>query len=317
MKAEVLIINTLVYPLLTLALFIIVGLISNRFTFFKNFSFMKKACFNTIISLVFSSVLSKVYYSIIDIFSDNLFLIGQFLTVIIIVLIVLCIYIGFKFISLLENLNEKDLYIEKQENKLKHKDNIISKLRSQKHDYLKHLQVVFSLINTDLTDDAKVYIKNISDNFKTQKSRYGNVSYIDAIAALKYEECLLKNIKFDMYTQDFIDNLSISPNEMSSVLINIIDNAIDSLSTVPKDNKYIKIFIYEDEFQYVVSIKNNGPKIYNTEGIFEEGFSTKDGKDRGYGLFSVKNILEKNGYYIYVSSDEFLTEFTILLPKYI
>lgn len=156
-------------------------------------------------------------------------------------MIVLCIYLGFKFISLLENLNEKDFYLEKQENKIEHKDNIIAKLRSQKHDYLKHLQVVFSLINTDLTDDAKVYIKNISDNFKTQKSRYGNVSYIDAIAALKYEECLLKNIKFDMYTQDFIDNLSISPNEMSSVLINIIDNAIDALSTVPKDNKYIKI----------------------------------------------------------------------------
>jgi len=40
------VINTLGYPLLTLALFIIVGLISNKFIFFKNFSFMKKLPIN-------------------------------------------------------------------------------------------------------------------------------------------------------------------------------------------------------------------------------------------------------------------------------
>ncbi|WP_343749074.1 sensor histidine kinase [Metaclostridioides mangenotii] len=302
---------------MSLALFVIVGIISNRFTFFKNFSFMKKACFSAIISIASTILISKIYNNIFDIFRGELFLLGQFLTILTIISILMCIYIGFKFLSLLENLNEQDFNLEKQENKLEHKDNIIAKLRSQKHDYLKHLQIVFSLINTDLIDDAKEYIKNISNSFKTQKSRYGNVSYIDAIAALKYEECLLKNIKFDMYIQDFIDNLSIPPNEMSSVLINIIDNAIDALSTVSKENKYIKIFIYEDEFQYVISIKNNGPKIYNTKGIFEEGFSTKDGKDRGYGLFAIKNILEKYGYYIFVNSDEFLTEFTILIPKYI
>ncbi|MDO7206101.1 GHKL domain-containing protein [Paraclostridium bifermentans] len=81
-----------------------------------------------------------------------------------------------------------------------------------------------------------------------------------------------KNISFDVYIQDFIDNLVIEPNDMSSVLLNIIDNAIDSLSTLNKDNKYIKLFVYEDEFQYVISIKNNGPKIYNTESIFDVRF---------------------------------------------
>ena len=247
---------------------------------------------------------------------NDYFLRGIIKTSLSFVLIIICIYIGNKFIKLVDDNIIKEKNLNASNNKIEHKDNIIAKLRSQKHDYLKHLQVVYSLLNTGLTNDAKEYITNISNNFRSKTSRYGKVSYLDAIASLKYEECLMKNITFDVYIQDFIDNLIIEPNEMSSVLLNIIDNAIDSLSTISKNNKYIKLFVYEDEFQYVISIKNNGPKIYNTDAIFLEGYSTKDGTDRGYGLYLVKNILDKYGYYIFANSDDFLTEFTILIPKY-
>lgn len=175
---------------------------------------------------------------------------------------------------------------------------------------------MYSLLNTGLDEDAKEYIMNISNSFKSKNSRYGKVSYLDAIASLKYEECLEKDISFDVYIQDFMDNLEIEPNDMSSVLLNIIDNAIESLSTIKKEKKYIRLHAYEDEFQYIIDIKNNGPKIHNVESIFWDGFSTKEGQDRGYGLHLVKNILDKYNYSILVNSDDFLTEFVILIPKY-
>ncbi|EJA6808312.1 GHKL domain-containing protein, partial [Clostridioides difficile] len=232
------------------------------------------------------------------------------------ILIILSFYIGFKFIRLLDNNNKQEYKLQKLDSKINHKDNIIVKLRSQKHDYLKHLQVVYSLLNTGLAEDAKEYITNISNSFKSKNSRYGKVSYLDAIASLKYEECLEKNISFDVYIQDFMDNLEIEPNDMSSVLLNIIDNAIESLSAIQKEKKYIRLHAYEDEFQYIIAIKNNGPKIHNVESIFLDGFSTKEGQDRGFGLYLVKNILDKYDYSILVNSDDFLTEFVILIPKY-
>ncbi|TQW98996.1 sensor histidine kinase, partial [Clostridioides difficile] len=232
------------------------------------------------------------------------------------VLIILSFYTGFKVIRLINNNNEQEYKLQKLDSKINHKDNIIIKLRSQKHDYLKHLQVVYSLLNTGLDEDAKEYIMNISNSFKSKNSRYGKVSYLDAIASLKYEECLEKDISFDVYIQDFMDNLEIEPNDMSSVLLNIIDNAIESLSTIKKEKKYIRVHAYEDEFQYIIAIKNNGPKIHNVESIFWNGFSTKEGQDRGYGLHLVKNILDKYDYSILVNSDDFLTEFVILIPKY-
>lgn len=306
-----------IIPIYILILFMIFSLFFNNYDFYKNLSLVKKSILSFSISYITFYILNFGYNFFISKFIYNYFFICILKIFINFIIFFICIFLCYKFIKLLNNSNLNHINLNNLNNKIKHKDNIIKKLRMQKHDYLKHLQVVNSLLNNNLSNDAKEYIKNISNNFKGKTSRYGKVSYLDAIASVKYEECLIKNIAFDFYIQDFIDNLVIEPNEISSVLLNIIDNAIEALSLVKKDNKYIKLFVYEDEFQYVISIKNNGPKIYNTESIFNEGFSTKDGENRGYGLYLTKNILDKYNYHIFVNSDEFLTEFTILIPKYL
>lgn len=299
-----------------LIVFIGLNFYLNRFKYFNKLSLTKKSLITLLLSIILLLLVDNILSFILSELDSNLLYKGLFKILLSFVWLIICFYIVFKFIKLINNNDLNEIEIKNQNSKIKHKDNIIAKLRIQKHDYLKHLQVVYSLLNTGLSDDAKNYITNISNSFRSKTSRYGKVSYLDAIASLKYEECLMKNISFDVYIQDFIDNLVIEPNEMSSVLLNIIDNAIDSLSSINKDNKYIKLFVYEDEFQYVISIKNNGPKIYDTEAIFREGYSTKDGETRGYGLYLIKNILDKYGYHIFTSSDEFITEFTILIPKY-
>lgn len=306
-----------IIPIYILILFMIFSLFFNKYDFYKNLSLVKKSILSFSISYITFYILNFGYNFFISKFIYNYFFICIIKIFINFIVFFICIFLCYKFIKLLNSSNLNYINLNNLNNKIKHKDNIIKKLRMQKHDYLKHLQVVNSLLNNNLSNDAKEYIKNISNSFKRKTSRYGKVSYLDAIASVKYEECLIKNIAFDFYIQDFIDNLVIEPNEISSVLLNIIDNAIEALSLVKKDNKYIKLFVYEDEFQYVISIKNNGPKIYNTESIFNEGFSTKDGENRGYGLYLTKNILDKYNYHIFVNSDEFLTEFTILIPKYL
>lgn len=308
--------NIIVFPIYILIIFIGLNFYLDKFMFYKKLSLSKKGLITIFISIILSLLIRSFLAFTLIMLNSNLLFSGLFKIFLSFLLGFICFYIGYKVIKLIDDDDCNKTEIKNQDSKIEHKNNIISKLRSQKHDYLKHLQVVYSLLNNNLNDDAKNYITNISNSFRSKTSRYGKVSYLDAIASLKYEECLIKNISFDVYIQDFIDNLVIEPNEMSSVLINIIDNAIDSLSTTSKENKYIKLFVYEDEFQYVISIKNNGPKIYNTDSIFDEGFSTKDGENRGYGLYLVKNILDKYGYHIFASSDGFITEFTILIPKY-
>lgn len=308
--------NIFIFTMGILVVFVGSNLFFYRYDFYKNMSLGKRNIFSLCISSILFLVTYKIFTFTLYKLNDSLLTKGIFISVLAFIVMIFSLYLGYEFSKELSKKYEYKWELNKLNNKIEHKDSIIAKLRSQKHDYLKHLQVVYSLLNNNLNKDAKDYITNISNSFRSKTSRYGKVSYLDAIASLKYEECLMKNITFDVYIQDFIDNLVIEPSDMSSVILNIIDNAIDSLSTIKKDNKYIKLFVYEDEFQYVISIKNNGPQIYNTESIFEEGFSTKDGHNRGYGLYLVKNILDKYGYHIFASSDEFLTEFTIIIPKY-
>lgn len=308
--------NIFIFPISILVFFVGINLILYRYEFYNKMDLGKRNLLSLFISIMLFLIIYNIFIFTLNSLHNKLLIKGVIISLCTIIVMLLCLFIGYGFSKVLNMKYEYKSELNKLNNKIEHKDNIIAKLRSQKHDYLKHLQVVYSLLNNNLSNDAKDYITNISNSFRSKTSRYGKVSYLDAIASLKYEECLMKNINFDVYIQDFIDNLVIEPSDMSSVLLNIIDNAIDSLSTINKDNKYIKLFVYEDEFQYVISIKNNGPQIYNTESIFEEGFSTKDGDNRGYGLYLVKNILDKYGYHIFASSDEFLTEFTILIPKY-
>lgn len=308
--------NIFIFPISILVFFVGINLILYRYEFYNKMDLGKRNLLSLFISIMLFLIIYNIFIFTLNSLHNKLLIKGVIISLCAIIVMLLCLFIGYDFSKVLNMKYEYKSELNKLNNKIEHKDNIIAKLRSQKHDYLKHLQVVYSLLNNNLSNDAKDYITNISNSFRSKTSRYGKVSYLDAIASLKYEECLMKNINFDVYIQDFIDNLVIEPSDMSSVLLNIIDNAIDSLSTINKDNKYIKLFVYEDEFQYVISIKNNGPQIYNTESIFEEGFSTKDGDNRGYELYLVKNILDKYGYHIFASSDEFLTEFTILIPKY-
>lgn len=308
--------NNFIVPIGILTLFIFSNLIMNKYRFYKELDILKRVLVTFFIScLVWILFMEGMQYIQLNL-GYSFLLEGVLNIILFLILIMLSCYIGFKFIGLINNNNEQESKLQKLDSKINHKDNIIIKLRSQKHDYLKHLQVVYSLLNTGLGEDAKEYIMNISNSFKSKNSRYGKVSYLDAIASLKYEECLQKNISFDVYIQDFMDNLEIEPNDMSSVLLNIIDNAIESLSAIKKEKKYIRLHAYEDEFQYIISIKNNGSKIHDVESIFWDGFSTKEGQDRGYGLYLVKNILDKYDYSILVNSDDFLTEFVILIPKY-
>jgi sensor histidine kinase regulating citrate/malate metabolism len=50
--------------------------------------------------------------------------------------------------------------------------------------------------------------------------------------------------------------------------------------------------------------------------IFEKGFTTKSGEKRGYGLFSVKSLVESYGGEINVVSEEGqFTEMVVNLPN--
>lgn len=190
----------------------------------------------------------------------------------------------------------------------------IDLLRVQKHDYMNHLQVILMQITNGNVEAAKKYILGMAECSKNSIAIFntGN-NYIDAILNLKNTKCLEYNIDLTACVDSLLEDTNLDDTQLSSILLNIIDNAIDELSKNNKSYKYIHLDTYKENNKHNISIKNNGKMIDDTQKIFKMGFSSK-GNNRGYGLFYIKQILESNNCSIEVYSDEYETEFNIQVP---
>lgn len=208
----------------------------------------------------------------------------------------------------------RDVERNLMEKNLKQMEDSIDLLRMQRHDYMNHLQVILMQVTYGKINDARNYILGLSktDNSSVMYYNTGS-SYMDAILNTKKRRASKYNIELTACIDSLLEDIELSDSELSSILLNIVDNAIDELKKYDRDDKYIHVDVYRDNNVHNVSIKNNGNKIHDTKKIFELGYSSK-GKNRGYGLYSIKKLLESYNCSLEVYSDEIETEFIIQVP---
>jgi len=188
-------------------------------------------------------------------------------------------------------------------------------LRSQRHDFLNHLQVVYSLMEMGEYDEANAYIEKIYGAI-TSVSRVMKTANpaINALLQVKLAACEKAGIKAKVNIQSSWKDLPIPGWEMCKVLSNLIDNAIDALEEVTE--RQLTVTLTEDLRSFRFSVSNNGPMIplKSQKNIFNPGITTK-AAGHGMGLYIVKKVLNDRGGDITLTSDHERTEFAGYLPK--
>ena len=191
-------------------------------------------------------------------------------------------------------------------------------LRRQRHDFMNHLQVVFSLMELGDSGEAMKYVESVyGDIKKTGSALKTAIPAVNALIAAKRQDCTERGIRFEIEIGSGWRDLPVSGWEMCRVLGNLIDNARDALlagSEMPE--KRIDLKIDETPAAYTFEVRNNGPMIPESirGRIFDMGFTTKD-DGHGFGLAIVQEILEQYGGDIRLESDERLTAFAGNIPK--
>ena len=124
------------------------------------------------------------------------------------------------------------------------------------------------------------------------------------------------NIKFLFNVANNSLENSLNDYEISDILNNLLDNAFEAVINSSNDKVAILNICSEGSIN-IIEVRNSGITINsdNIENIFERGFSTKEGKSRGYGLYNVKKIAEKNGGNVQLSFEDNYTVFKILLKQ--
>lgn len=190
-------------------------------------------------------------------------------------------------------------------------------LRTQRHDYLNHIQVIYSLMELEEFLEARNYIEPVyKDIVRISKALKTSKPAVNALLQAKLQMAEKNEIDMELEIKSDLKHLSMEPWEFCRVIGNIIDNAIYTLKLKP-DNRYMLVEFAEDVQNIKINISNNGDSIPKEimDNIFKVGVTTKGDKGDGIGLAIVKEIVETFCGTVVVTSDEKRTSFEIIIPK--
>jgi two-component system sensor histidine kinase AgrC len=236
---------------------------------------------------------------------------------IIYVLIVLGVINSFFVVKDISCLNEHNSEYSMLKNTLVQLEDLNKTLRGQRHDFMNHLQVVYSLMEMEEYLEATGYIEKVfKDIQRINKVLKTSNPAVNALIQAKIIYGEKRGIKTEILITSALEDLRVPAWEFCRVLGNIIDNAIYALQEMG-ENSIIKIEIFEDLRAYRFRIKNNGPRICEEwiNKIFETGVTTKGEQGEGMGLSIVKDILQKYEGDIKIFSDNEATIFEGWVPR--
>lgn len=192
-----------------------------------------------------------------------------------------------------------------------------TKLRMYKHDFMNHLQIISGLIELNRPDRALEYLKSVTREGAIIKDKYEiGIPELESVIFTAISEAKEHDIEIEVESIQLPDTLPIKIYDLTKILTNLIKNGLQALQSSEEEEKRMKIMIYEELDEYVFEVINNTPVIPEKmkNEIFKKGFSTKGKKGRGLGLYIVKKIAEKNNGVVVLRVDEKGNHFIVRFP---
>ncbi len=199
---------------------------------------------------------------------------------------------------------------------LKQIKQLVDSSRKQRHDFYHQLQTVYGLLEGGFYDRAQDYVNSMFSSI----SRTGGLIKTDnlSISALLYTKIGLaeaRNTDLEITVECSLKEMPLTPLEASSLLGNLIDNALEAVEEKTGGRRQVRVEITIEQGVYVITCANKGDPIALEirENIFKPDFTTKEGH-YGLGLTIVKDIVNKYEGSIDISSDDRETTFTVTIP---
>ena len=238
----------------------------------------------------------------------------QFIAVIIIFILIAVTVVIFLVKALLKNMEKYRAALETVNNL----EQLNARMRSQRHDYINQMQVIYGLLELEEYDEALDYLKPIfTDMMKVGKALKTKIPAVNALLMAKMQTAEKQNIDMYVEVKSNLENIGVEGWELCKVMSNIIDNSIAASLQSEYESRKVYIEISESIDSYIIRIGNNGQVLTADDKkiIFKSGYSTKKEPGHGEGLAIVMNILKKYNAKIKVDSSDKETFFEIEFVK--
>ena len=194
-------------------------------------------------------------------------------------------------------------------------DQLNREMRMQRHDFLGHIQVVYSLLQMEEHQEAIDYLEKVYSQLQTvSRVLRTKMTAFNALLQVKTAAAEKRGIRMELDIRSTMEHLGIPAWELCCVVGNLLDNAMDA--AVFAAEPHITLTVTETLRQVTLHVRNNGATIPAAirSKLFEPGITTK-GENHGMGLAIVQRTLAQYGGTIAVDAKEHDTAFTIVLPR--
>lgn len=228
------------------------------------------------------------------------------------------LFIGIELLRLkaaqkLEGLSKENNLLKEQ---ISHLNETFQIVRSERHDFLKHISAIHFMLETGKANEAKFYLDKLVDSYEeTNLSIRGERGTVAGVLHQMYRQAKAVGMEV-IYDFDLpLSTLPLSDVEMVKLVGNLLSNCIEAGEEWQRERKeqaVITLQFYKRSGLFLLICKNNSLSIPATvlDHLFETyGKTTKESGHEGLGTKIIKDIINKNnGFLDYVYKDE---EFTI------
>lgn len=176
----------------------------------------------------------------------------------------------------------------------------VSALRVQNHEHMNKLHTIAGLLQLGHKDRAIDYVFQITEEheeltrFLSKNIKSESLSGLLLSKVSRGKELGI-NVHIDRHSQLASFPPPLDDHDFVVIFGNLIENAFDAFRDSTEEDKEIYISIEQHEELLSILIEDNGVGIPEGKDslIFQEGYSTKEGTNRGIGLFLIKDIVAK------------------------
>jgi len=194
-------------------------------------------------------------------------------------------------------------------------DQLNREMRMQRHDFLGHIQVVYSLLQMEEYQEAIDYLEKVYSQLQTvSRVLRTRMTAFNALLQVKSAAAEKRGIQLELDIRSTMEHLEIPAWELCCAVGNLLDNAMDAAAYAAKP--HITLTVTETLRQVTLTVRNNGATVPAAirDKLFEPGITTK-GENHGMGLAIVRRTLEQYGGTISMEAKEHDTTFTLQVPR--
>lgn len=184
--------------------------------------------------------------------------------------------------------------------------------RRSLHDYKNQLNCIQGMLNDDRIEETKEYIAGLTGSFQANITHINtNHAVVNVVLNQKYQEATEKGIAMTMSVND-LSALTVSEEEIVSLLVNLLDNAIEACERL-EENRVIQFKMILEEGQLILSVRNPVKETVQIKGKTIVT-SKQDKSHHGIGLLNIDSVVSRNDGTSVLKCENGWFSFSVMIP---